>query len=131
MSKLKEQLDALFKGKNWSEEDPDHPSDGNALWCLISTLRGPDNMSDILKQRTSLRIRLALHKDFFVDYRSYNSYYYKDIELPDKPLDGESKYSFSWRITGLLRADFPDAPSHFLSHYVCACWAYWKVYACE
>ena len=60
MSKLKEQLDALFKGKNWSEEDPDHPSDGNALWCLISALRGPDDGSDILKQRTSLRIRRAL-----------------------------------------------------------------------
>lgn len=129
MSKLKEQLDALFKGKNWSEEDPDHPLDGNALWCLISALRGPDDGNDILKQRTSLRIRRALSKDLFVDYRSYNSYDYKDIELPDKPLDGESNYSFSWRITGLLRADFPNAPSHFLSHYVYACWAYWKVYA--
>lgn len=131
MSKLKEQLDALFKGKNWFEEDLDHPSDGNALWCLISALRGPDNMSDILKQRTSLRIRLALHKDFFVDYR-YNSLYdYEDIELPDKPLDGESNYSFNRRIFGLLRADFPDAPSHFLFHYAYACWAYWKVYACD
>ncbi len=131
MSKLKEQLDALFKGKSWFEEDPDHPSDGNELWCLISALRGPDDGNDILKQRTSLRIRLALYKDFFVDYRSYNLYDYKDIELPDKPLDGEPNYSFSWRIIGLLKADFPDAQIHFLSHYAYACWAYWKVYACD
>lgn len=121
---IKERLEVLFEGLNWTDrenEDEEEEIAGSLLWIILSALRGPDDDNSCLKFRTTLRLRMAVATKFF------NLDGINDEPLPDKPQPNETCVDFRYRVHNEIKMSFPDSQEHFLSHYLNACWVYWKV----